>query len=767
MSTLLLLLVVVLLVVAVIAVSSKLQPVPRSTLPGYQAPSTSPPPRPTGATGGWDRGRLPARSDPARSVADPEGFWTSAGHSATVRGFTMPGGMFYLGRGLSAVSQWVGAIEPALIDPALNISARDIDRAGQFMGYWPSYSAMQPASRAAYLEWLAAGRATPGAHIGYVFLFFYGLERRVLHDAQRSEKAKDEVEGIIAEVERLSLYGDNRSFQGYAGEFLQVARLLHRSVSLESLKPAMERQGWELPIASRLALGMIAGEGRPLPPEWALSWLVTAPEVTLRTPAVRCREEFRELFLLRYREKWGEGLKFKPIKTRLSLQYRPASSSFGGVVTLSAPDLPDATRNTATLERLKRLADEVCQDLDAFSRRVGRTGEVDSPAAVGLLPSRLAKQRGGPRAEELTSWLQHQLGAGDLVLIRAQDLLQQWSGAGQEAGARRDLQLLSGFLVSRGFGIEPDVRVGGPSLAKTEHAALFRLTADDEPGPSYHGVALLLHLGAMLAAADGEISPSEVKLLEDRIHNTTQLTAGERARLTAHLSWLLADPPSLAGVKRKVEPLDEAERTALGAFLISLAGADGRLTSDEMKLLTRAYDLMGLDAKSIYSEVHHLMSAESPPAVEPVTVLPGKGLGDGFQIPSAHDAGSAPSAIHLDQARVRAKLAETERVADILSGIFADEETPTKLVSQLAQAPQDDFAIAGLDSEHSALLLKLAEQPSWERVRVERLAAALGLLPDGALEVINEAAFARCGATLLEGDENIEIEKEVLREMLQ
>jgi hypothetical protein len=54
------------------------------------------------------------------------------------------------------------------------------------MGYWPLYSGIDPASRAAYLHWLTGGRKAPEAYIGYVFLFFYGIERRVLVDAQAS-----------------------------------------------------------------------------------------------------------------------------------------------------------------------------------------------------------------------------------------------------------------------------------------------------------------------------------------------------------------------------------------------------------------------------------------------------------------------------------------------------------------------------------------------------------------------------------------------------
>ena len=75
------------------------------------------------------------------------------------------------------------------------------------------YSEIPSDSRAAYLDWLAAGRPA-GAYIGYVFLFFYGIERRVLIDLDRSDLGGDEAGELIAEVERLhGLYGDNNSFQ--------------------------------------------------------------------------------------------------------------------------------------------------------------------------------------------------------------------------------------------------------------------------------------------------------------------------------------------------------------------------------------------------------------------------------------------------------------------------------------------------------------------------------------------------------------------------
>jgi uncharacterized tellurite resistance protein B-like protein len=283
---------------------------------------------------------------------------------------------------------------------------------------------------------------------------------------------------------------------------------------------------------------------------------------------------------------------------------------------------------------------------------------------------------------------------------------------------------------------------------------------------TYQGAALLLHFAAVVATADGEVTESEERHLAEHLERALHLSLGERTRLRAHLSWLLDEPPTLAGIKNRVATLGEDRRASLGGFLISLAAADGLLGADEIKVLTKIYGLLGLEPQTIYSNLHQLMSAAEPAAAEPVTMRPAQAPREAFQIPPPLGAAGAESVIRLDLAKVREKLAETSRVSDLLSGIFLDEETAKPTVSPAPLATEDDFAIAGLDSAHSALLLRLAGSASWERIQVERLAAALGLLPDGALEIINEAAFLRCGAPLIEGDERVEIDDQILREMM-
>ena len=125
--------------------------------------------------------RLPGSTRPGsqpKKPLDHQPTWIPPGSSVTIGPWTVPG-MVYVGSGLRAPT---GQVEPALIDPSLPVDIRRPDWDGRGLDYWPSYDTVPPASRAAYLAWHADGRRHPTVPLGYVFLYFYGLERRVLVD---------------------------------------------------------------------------------------------------------------------------------------------------------------------------------------------------------------------------------------------------------------------------------------------------------------------------------------------------------------------------------------------------------------------------------------------------------------------------------------------------------------------------------------------------------------------------------------------------------
>ena len=109
--------------------------------------------------------------------------------------------------------------------------------------------------------WLAQGRRIPDIPIGYVFLFMYGLERRVLVDIADQPDLALELVQIRAEmVELLRLYGDSgRSFSGYASQFLDVIDflMLQAPTAAQPQLPALTESRWLVPTS------LAGSAGRP------------------------------------------------------------------------------------------------------------------------------------------------------------------------------------------------------------------------------------------------------------------------------------------------------------------------------------------------------------------------------------------------------------------------------------------------------------------------------------------------------------------------
>jgi hypothetical protein len=119
-----------------------------------------------------------------------KGTWYRPGMPVTVARAKISDGMVYI----CHTPERYGPQDGCFIDPALPVGS---SAEASPLGYWPSYQRITPDCRRRYLDWLGSGKRASNIDIGYVFLYFYGLERRLLVDEPPSaespgtEAAKD------------------------------------------------------------------------------------------------------------------------------------------------------------------------------------------------------------------------------------------------------------------------------------------------------------------------------------------------------------------------------------------------------------------------------------------------------------------------------------------------------------------------------------------------------------------------------------------------
>ena len=725
---------------------------------------------------------IPMSPEEVAEVGDQA--WIPPGKTVRVRGFTIPDGMIYLGEDQPPIEDWL-QWEPAAIDPSLPVARRNPDPHSVGMDLWASYSWMPKECRGAYLRWLAGGRSDPAAHIGCVFLFLYGLERRLLFDLRYLPVGRVEAEILLAELERLlSVYAENRSFQSHGTRLLHTARAMWGMMGpVHEREPSFDRaRRGSVPIDVRLAIAELAADGEPIPGKWALAWVVGHPKTQLRTPAQRCPEEFRELFLLRFKDKFGAGMTVKPNKRRLKISFTPTSPSFARKhLELYFRHLPDVGAQARPLRVLREMAEAASADLESYSRWVGSgRGSAASLPALALLPPEFVESRRCPEIDRLRAWLESTLGGRRYAVVASSDMMKRWPCARDDRISQGELGSLSRVLGWSGCGIEPDPRFGGGALGADRRAVLFRLGRDrpDAATSSYHAATTLLRLAAAMATGTREMSRKKERHIEEHLKRSLQLSAGEIRRLGAHLRWLLACPPRFAGLKRRLAGIDERGRRDLAQFATTLAGADGVIAPEEIKALAKIYRSLGLDPDRAYGDIHALgTSTDWRPADRPVTVRPPEEAEAGYAVsappgapspsPSPSPPAAAGGALRLDATRVKKTLKETAAVSRVLAEIFTDPERPSPSPAVGSEEPDGPRTPAGLDATHTKLLHALEDRAELSREQFAEIAGGLGLLPEGAFETLNEVAFERADAPLLEGEERISIDRDALGEMLR
>ena len=674
--------------------------------------------------------------------------WVEPGEVVTVAGRAIPG-MIYLGS--DSTRSGMAWEDNPFIDPKLRVATDDADVAGDSFSYWPSYGEIPPQARAAYLDWLADGRRDKRYGAGYVFLFFYGLERRFFVDSPSEE----EKHALIAEAERLlRIYGENRSIRGYLGAFLDTARIVLPTE--HEIEPQFESSGYELPLGLRVAIGRMTKKEAPLNADWLLAWYSAHPEYSFRTPARRAHPEFRALFRLLFDERYPKGLKVRMSKRILSAHYNASSGAFKVDLKRFIGDVPDISRLSQPLNAAKKIVDEATDTLDRYSRFLGRnpTSRNTIEAHI-LLPKRLWTLFPCPEMAELRIWADGLIGSGHLPL--AEEVIERIEGERPEKINKRQLTWASDLLARLSIGIAPDPRFALRTPKIGDPVVLFHLPDDtmetERVSEKYKEALIMIAMGSFVAGADGTVANMERDALRS-IVDSAELSTSERERLLANLRWMTAIPPDLAVFRRQLKTIPENVPHELGRVALAMAAVDDVVGPGEIRAIERLFGAMGLSTDGIYAALHDLTSAS-----EPVVVRSADDQDVEFIIPTRPDPDSQ---IELNADRVARIRANTERVSTILSTIFQEDET---YAEPEEVSTGDNHVFDGLDKRHADFVNELLTRAHWGETEFEALASQFQLMTGGALETINEWSFERFDDLLIEEYEGYEMNPEVATEL--
>ncbi|MBB5546591.1 TerB N-terminal domain-containing protein [Paraburkholderia fungorum] len=702
--------------------------------------------------------------------------WVPPGMRVQVHDYSLPDGLVYLCD--NAERNRLERTEPSLIDESLQVG-REGDFTVRHLPYYPTYAGASPTARAAYLNWLTNGRRHPLADLGYVYLFFYGLERRAIIDAHSDPAARDEIPAICMELEGLIETYRNSTFNSRARQLLSFCRHIYQAESLTPPAVPLEGKQQVENDLFRIALSQTYHRRRELPAKWLTTWylnsgLFNKPAVVKRHQLMFA-EVFRELCNRQFQSNLVNWT--PPLSTRsLLISYRPVSMALREVQ--EAIPMPDLTSQESGLGRLvETIALSAAEELSRYSRYVARNDEhADDPVARLTLPCPLWP---GPVWERLALILAELNATGDVSEPTTLAAFLAPLDADDVLGKIPVASLLGQMDAYMGVGVEPDPRHGAVTPGAATPIVFFR--SGDVPLPEAARTKstdlLPLHLKhharvacvAFLADLIRTGLPNPVAALEQAkavMQGWDGLPADAHVRLHALLIALTTpESPTFKGksaLKKQLDLIDSPDRESLTHELVAIAQAGGALEQVEVvRQLEKYFVLLGADPTSLYDMAHTSM-------------------GSGASAPPTTRTAAAP--VVLDTVRIAALRKETAEVDNVLGSIFTapvDEPVyPAPVIATLPAASSDQRAstpvvkaeasfsmLPTLDTRHSGLLRALLAQDAWTGESFAALCTEHGLMPSGAIERINDAAFDAFDEALLESDDQIEFNRGPLAEL--
>ena len=671
--------------------------------------------------------------------------WVPSSESVTVAGREI-GGMVYIGKHIVRNKGRTTGKSGAYIDPSLPVADGGVGRVDQWGYIWRKYHSIPSGRRASYLDWLSTGRSEESFDPNFVMMYLYGLERRfAVDDSPEAEKRE-----IFDEALRLAKLCPEESHVGRElKDFILFARLTLEEFS--QFEPVYEYHNWELPFPLRAAIGAHIVRRERLPAEWFLSWFYCHPSCRLKIAAIRCPDEFRELFKLRFDQRFPKGYKPNRTKHVLHYHYYAASGEFriNLDVKLNGKFVPDISAQSRFLIYAEEIAAEVSKDLGKLSRYVGNNpNDSDILGARAYLPKELWQIIPCEKLDPFRKWARRVASKNGRVLV--EQLIAKIEGYRPGKIARQQLTSASAILAQTGFGFAPDPKYAFQSPKVGEPVVIFdtgKAVANlDEASDIYRASLLASALGAFVAHADGKVTESEREALREKVINIKFINKEERRRLIADLEWMLSVAPNLASLRRKLKEFGPGLIPAARNAVVAAAHADGVVQPQEVKAIERIYKALGLSVSLVYSDLHAsdmhdgiaiVRSAEAAAAGESIPV----------EMPTGE--------IRLDSERIATIHSDTERVSSVLGEIF----------SEAKDSPQNECAqevvVPGLDARHAAFVKEVISEKHWAEGSFKELCDKHSFMPSGAIEDINEWAFESYGDALLDEDDGYEVNVEI------
>lgn len=622
------------------------------------------------------------------------------------------------------------------------------------LGYWPSYAGISSNQRANYLNWMKKGRLTELNDVGYIFIFFYGLEYRLL--IQKKDK-----EIILKETRRLlDLYGHlSGSLTGYFGNFIFFNTIKDNinNLSLDTIKSFEAIASLENYNAVKLAWFYL--KNIPLSAEEAISVIKDNKESNSKSIVVkRIPELLDKLFIHKYNQKYPEGMILKVAKRDFDFNYHSASSGLYNEYI----KIPNVLGINSQFSYCVKIWNESIEELKKASTVFYKGNSIDSIAVYSELPEQLKEITQHPLTKEVSNLIESAEGIDIYKIIDISDMAKilEMENSMDKLTLNQSKEI-SMLCKDFGYLVEPDINITNKVYRADDKVALFKVNGIENLS-SYNIYSLILELGVAVANADGNIDKKEIDHMMNLLENNFVLSDYEKIRINALKNVLVRQTPSINGLgKRLKSSLDENKIKTVAEFIVGISAIDGNIDKTEIKAMKTLFKAMELETNFLEELIIKFQPSKNM-AVEIISKSGDENLGE--MIPPLPEPSES---IQLDHDKIQTILFNTKEIAGILNEIFEEEEVEKPIGKPaIVELPLINAKFDGLDSRYHELLNEILGKKEWELKHFEQLAKKYNQMPAGTLDVINEWADDILGDFLIiDEGQNLIVNTELIEEM--
>lgn len=618
---------------------------------------------------------------------------------------------------------------PALINMSLSVK----NGYAATLVEWPYYADLTPQQRFHFLAWLQNGRNQTD-ELGYILLYLLGFESYLILNTDHDDRERrlQNLQDIERELKRL---------EAIPGLSSRVYALISQLLDLLYIQLWPQRLGERMLsfpsrhfLALRYGVAALVNEGSKLTldSDWALQWAMYASETAGSSLVRSLFPLLRSLYKLAYARQAKSGVKVDACKSKLivtiATEYRGYSSDWTLPVN---PEWCDPLTMKQPAMAVLAILDEVMPEYNvlaqlALSQSYAKlTAYWPEGVPYSVVPGLVRA------VDSFSEYFTH----NPLQPLMAR--MEYFTINSKRMSIAKQLDLLSKVASSSGYVVIPQSNSMHSDVKATSSVAVYQGVPLDSLSFDGHRLVFCLQIWAYFVSRSAEAHKYEVAVWNSAIQLIEN--ADERKYLSAYVDWIATCPPGLKFIRERAVSYSGAQLAAIGDDLLQKALSKGSLLSKEIRIFEKIYSSLSLDIKSVRDRIVST-----------------------FDRDIVHDS----TEFVLNETMLKQYAASTKEVQAILHEVFREDDELHNITVQPTASDVNAWHRGLLDKAHEELSAWLLTSEAWPLDAVYEKCRQLCLMPEGALESINEAAFEAFNESLLELGDPIFVYRDTLKSVI-